>query len=172
MLTKCTARVSPGRAPSTNHGPVCGLSWRGSHTWLGRSSAERTRPAKQSMVQVCSTVPGRTWVTGAAPPNAKVSVAGSASGSGAQVQTSKPSSAIGHLLLLLALIMHFAAIMHFREVHDRREVHDQRGVRGEAGQARSWASSRTVRPTSRKVSGCARRSHSVYPSPRARVSTT
>src|SRR4051812_2835515 len=126
MLTKCTARVSPGRAPSTNHGPVCGLSWRGSHTWLGRSSAERTRPAKQSMVQVCSTVPGRTWVTGAAPPNAKVSVAGSASGSGAQVQTSKPSSAIGHLLLLLALIMHFAGDHARPEVHDRREVHDQR----------------------------------------------
>ena len=44
MLTKCTARVSPGRAVATNHGPVCGLSRRGSQTSLGRSVTVRTRP--------------------------------------------------------------------------------------------------------------------------------
>ena len=66
--TKCTARVSPGSAPSTKNGPVCGLMKRGSQTWLTRSDVERTRPAKQSSVEVLTTVPGRIDTTGSTPP--------------------------------------------------------------------------------------------------------
>jgi hypothetical protein len=41
---------------------------RGSHTSLTRSAVERTRPAKQSSVEVETTVPGRTDTTGSTPP--------------------------------------------------------------------------------------------------------
>ncbi len=49
MDTKCTATVSPGSAPSTRNGPVCGLS-PVMFSLLTRSSADWTRPAKQSSV--------------------------------------------------------------------------------------------------------------------------
>lgn len=48
--TKWTATVSPGSAPSTWKGPVCGLRNGNSHTSETKSFSERTRPAKQSSV--------------------------------------------------------------------------------------------------------------------------
>lgn len=48
--TKWIATVSPGSAPSTWKGPVCGLRNGNSHTSDTRSFSERTRPAKQSSV--------------------------------------------------------------------------------------------------------------------------
>src|SRR5215472_3411171 len=67
--TKCTATVSPGSAPSTKNGPVCGLRNGNSHTWETRSVSDRTRPAKQSSVYTSSTAGGRIRITGPAPPN-------------------------------------------------------------------------------------------------------
>ncbi len=67
--TKCTATVSPGSAPSTWNGPVCGLRNGNSHTSDTRSFSDRTRPAKQSSVNRSRTVPGAMRATGGAPPN-------------------------------------------------------------------------------------------------------
>lgn len=67
--TKCTATVSPGSAPSTWKGPVCGLRNGNSHTSDTRSFSDRTRPAKQSSVNRSRTVPGAMRATGGAPPN-------------------------------------------------------------------------------------------------------
>ena len=69
MDTKCTARVSPGTAPSTWNGPVCGFTNGNSTTSETRSPVPRTRPAKQSSVNSSSTVPGAMRATGAVPPN-------------------------------------------------------------------------------------------------------
>jgi hypothetical protein len=44
------------------------LRKRGSQTWETRSVVDRTRPAKQSRVQVVSVSPRRSDPTGAAPP--------------------------------------------------------------------------------------------------------
>src|SRR5439155_77274 len=52
--TKCTASVSPGSAPSTWNGPVCGFTNGNSITRDTRSPVPRTRPAKQSSVNSCS----------------------------------------------------------------------------------------------------------------------
>src|ERR1700761_2359674 len=65
--TKCTATVSPGSAPSIQKGPVCGLS-PVMFSLLTRSSADVTRPAKQSSVYRSSTHGVRSRMTGAAPP--------------------------------------------------------------------------------------------------------
>ena len=65
--TKCSASVSPGSAPSTKNGPVCGL--KAVIFFEGRSSTVSTRPAKQSSVQTSSTSPGLTFITGSTPPN-------------------------------------------------------------------------------------------------------
>src|SRR5207248_3675024 len=67
--TKCTASVSPGSAPSTWNGPVCGFTNGNSTTRDTRSPVPRTRPAKQSSVNSSSTVPGTTRAAGGAPPN-------------------------------------------------------------------------------------------------------
>ena len=67
--TKCTASVSPGSAPSTWNGPVCGFTNGNSITRDTRSPVPRTRPAKQSSVNSSSTVPGATRAAGAVPPN-------------------------------------------------------------------------------------------------------
>ena len=69
METKCTASVSPGSAPSTWNGPVCGLRYAGSHTWETTSEAERTRPPKQSNVHVDNAEPGAMDATASTPPN-------------------------------------------------------------------------------------------------------
>src|SRR2546430_871287 len=66
--TKCTATVSPGSAPSTWNGPVCGFTNGNSTTSETRSPVPRTRPAKQSSVNSSSTVPGAIRATGGAPP--------------------------------------------------------------------------------------------------------
>ncbi|HZR22051.1 MAG TPA: hypothetical protein VFA59_00595 [Vicinamibacterales bacterium] len=63
------AIVSPGSAPSTKNGPVCGLSWPGGITFDGRSLAVLTTPSKQSSVHVMMRVPDRIRCFGAAPPN-------------------------------------------------------------------------------------------------------
>ena len=63
------ASVSPGSAPSTKNGPVCGLSWPGGITFDGRSAAVFTAPSKQSSVHVTMRVPGLMRCFGAAPPN-------------------------------------------------------------------------------------------------------
>ena len=56
--TKCTARVSPGSAPSTWNGPVKGFTNGNSMTCDTRSSTPRTLPAKASSLHSSSTVPG------------------------------------------------------------------------------------------------------------------
>jgi hypothetical protein len=66
--TKCTASVSPGCAPSTQNGPVCGFRNGNSQTSETRSEALRTRPAKQSSVHSSQIVPGVILATGGAPP--------------------------------------------------------------------------------------------------------
>ncbi len=53
-----TASVSPGSAPSTKNGPVCGLSWPGAITFDGRSAGVFTAPSKQSSVHATIRVPG------------------------------------------------------------------------------------------------------------------
>ena len=52
------ASVSPGSAPSTKNGPVCGLSWPGAMTFDGRSAVVFTAPSKQSSVHATIRVPG------------------------------------------------------------------------------------------------------------------
>ena len=69
ISTKCTARVSPGSAPSTAMGPVTGFRKGNVHTWLGRSSTLRTLPANQSSVDSSTMVPGATVSSGFRPPN-------------------------------------------------------------------------------------------------------
>src|SRR2546423_6896378 len=69
ISTKWTASVSPGSAPSTQNGPVCGFRNGNSQTRDTRSSGPRTRPAKQSSVKTSSTEPGTTRAAGATPPN-------------------------------------------------------------------------------------------------------
>src|SRR5690349_6386628 len=64
MDTKCSARVSPGSAPSTKKGPVTGLRYGKRQTCEGRSPNPRTTPPKQSSVRILSTSPGRTLATG------------------------------------------------------------------------------------------------------------
>jgi len=54
--TKCTARVSPGSAPSTWNGPVWGFTKGKSITRETTSSGPRTLPPKASSVQTSSTV--------------------------------------------------------------------------------------------------------------------
>ena len=76
MEMKWTARVSPGSAPSTQNGPVCGLRKGKSQTTETRSSVLRTLPAKQSSVHSSSTEPGWTRRTGAAPPKVQANSEG------------------------------------------------------------------------------------------------
>ena len=54
------ASVSPGSAPSTKNGPVCGLSCPGGTTFEGRSAVVFTAPSKQSSVHATMRVPGLT----------------------------------------------------------------------------------------------------------------
>ena len=63
------ASVSPGSAPSTWNGPVCGLTNGYVMVLLGRSSRVRILPPKASSVKTSSTSPGRTRMTGSQPPN-------------------------------------------------------------------------------------------------------
>src|SRR6266540_621454 len=83
--TKCTARVSPGSAPSTWNGPVWGFTKRKSITRETTSSGPRTLPPKASSVQTSSTVPGRTLATGLTPPK----VQANCDGSGRKLETSR-----------------------------------------------------------------------------------
>ena len=64
----CSASVSPGSAPSTKNGPVCGLTSVMSNTSDGRSVGRRSRPENASSVHSRSTVPGAIRCVGAAPP--------------------------------------------------------------------------------------------------------
>ena len=57
-FSRCTATVSPGSAPSTWNGPVCGLSCPAGITWDGRSAAVFTAPSKQSSLHDTMRVPG------------------------------------------------------------------------------------------------------------------
>src|SRR2546428_10550290 len=84
MDTKCSASVSPGSAPSTSNGPVCGFTNGNWITFETRSSGPRTFPPKASSVQSSSTVPGLTLRTGLTPPN----VQANSEGSGRYVRTS------------------------------------------------------------------------------------
>ena len=56
--TMCRARVSPGSAPSTKNGPVCGFTSVMSSTCDGLSVVRCSRPEKASSVHSFSTVPG------------------------------------------------------------------------------------------------------------------
>ena len=58
------ASVSPGSAPSTKNGPVCGLMNGYVMVRLGRSSLDRIRPPKASSVNRSRTSPGRMRMTG------------------------------------------------------------------------------------------------------------
>ena len=62
--TKWMASVSPGSAPSTKNGPVCGLMNWYVMVRLGRSSLDRIRPPKASSVNRSRTSPGRMRMTG------------------------------------------------------------------------------------------------------------
>ena len=62
------ASVSPGSAPSTWKGPVCGFTSLMSRTSEGRSVVRCSRPEKASSVQSFSAVPGRIRWVGATPP--------------------------------------------------------------------------------------------------------
>ena len=84
MLTKCTATVSPGSAPSMENGPVCGLR-PVMFSVETRSAEDRTRPAKQSSVNRSRTTGVVILRTGAAPPN----VQAYSSGSGRYLITSR-----------------------------------------------------------------------------------
>jgi hypothetical protein len=77
METKCTASVSPGSAPSTRNGPVCGFTKGNSITLDTRSSGPRTLPPKASSVHSSNTVPGFTERTGFTPPNVQANSDGS-----------------------------------------------------------------------------------------------
>ena len=66
--TKCSASVSPGSAPSTWNGPVCGLTSVMSSTSDGRSVGRRSAPENASSVHNRSTVPGAIRCIGATPP--------------------------------------------------------------------------------------------------------
>ena len=66
--TRCSASVSPGSAPSTKNGPVCGLTSAMSSTSDGRSVGRRRRPENASSVHNLSTVPGLIRCVGATPP--------------------------------------------------------------------------------------------------------
>jgi hypothetical protein len=68
-FTMRIASVSPGSAPSTKNGPVCGLSCPGAITFDGRSAGVFTTPSKQSSVHATIRVPGWIRQRGAAPPN-------------------------------------------------------------------------------------------------------
>src|SRR4051812_6143370 len=72
-LAMRTARVSPGSAPSTKNGPVCGLSCPAGTTLEGRVSGPVTVPSKQSSVQLTIRVPGLIRATGGAPPKVYLS---------------------------------------------------------------------------------------------------
>ena len=67
--TRCNASVSPGSAPSTKNGPVCGFRNGNVIFSDARSSTVLTSPVKQSSVHSSSTSPGFTVITGSAPPN-------------------------------------------------------------------------------------------------------
>jgi hypothetical protein len=67
--TKWSAIVSPGSAPSTWNGPVCGFRNGNRIFWETRSSASWINPVKQSSVQSSRIEPGCTFITGSAPPN-------------------------------------------------------------------------------------------------------
>ena len=58
------ASVSPGSAPSTKNGPVCGLMNGYVMVRLGRSSLDRIRPPNASSVNRSRTSPGRMRMTG------------------------------------------------------------------------------------------------------------
>jgi hypothetical protein len=64
----CSASVSPGPAPSTWNGPVCGLTSAMSSTSDGRSVGRRSRPENASSVHSRSRVPGAIRCVGAEPP--------------------------------------------------------------------------------------------------------
>jgi hypothetical protein len=66
--TKWIASVSPGSAPSTANGPVCGFTNGNSITREITSSGPRTFPPKASSVQSSRTSPGFTLRTGGTPP--------------------------------------------------------------------------------------------------------
>ena len=67
--TKCSASVSPGSAPATWNGPVCGLTNGMVSAVLGRSVTCRILPQNASSVHSRSTVPGWIFRMGATPPN-------------------------------------------------------------------------------------------------------
>ena len=67
--TKCSASVSPGSAPATWNGPVCGLTNGMVSVMLGRSVTCRILPQNASSVHSRSTVPGWIFRMGATPPN-------------------------------------------------------------------------------------------------------
>src|SRR3954468_16939308 len=69
--TRCSASVSPGSAPSTWKGPVCGFTKRRSTFSLDRSFTERSAPQKASSDHRRNAVPGVTRRNGATPPNVK-----------------------------------------------------------------------------------------------------
>src|SRR4051794_28108138 len=69
MATKCSARVSPGSAPSTKNGPVCGLTKRRSTFSVERSLVDRSAPLNASSDHNRSAVPGVIRRSGATPPN-------------------------------------------------------------------------------------------------------
>ena len=56
--TKCSTSVSPGSAPSTKNGPVCGLTNGMVSAALGRSVTCRMLPQNASSVHSRSIVPG------------------------------------------------------------------------------------------------------------------
>jgi hypothetical protein len=74
---KWIARVSPGSAPSTKNGPVCGLTNGNSITRETQSSGPRTLPPNASSVQSSRMSPGFTARTGGTPPNVHANSEGS-----------------------------------------------------------------------------------------------
>jgi len=75
--TKWIASVSPGSAPSTKNGPVCGFTKGNSTTFVTRSCGPRTLPPKASSVQSSMTSPGLTRRTGGTPPKVQANSEGS-----------------------------------------------------------------------------------------------
>ncbi len=66
---RCRASVSPGSAPSTKNGPVCGLTSVMSSTSLARCVVLVSRPENASSVHSFRHVPGAIRCVGATPPN-------------------------------------------------------------------------------------------------------
>ena len=74
---KWIASVSPGSAPSTKNGPVCGFTNGNSITREMRSSGPRTLPPNASSVHSSRMSPGLTVRTGGTPPNVHANSDGS-----------------------------------------------------------------------------------------------